>query len=318
MASVTDQSTQDAPTVATLRVEEQVEGVFACTRKERLISRAGTPYLTIELADSTGTILARAFRDADVLAGRFERGELVRVRGRVERFREALQIALQTIVRAEGEEADPTRFLPVAYRDLDELEGFLEHLAREVYDPALKELLARVLADGPLRAEIRRAPCSVPAGRPGSPPGGYARAGSGHHAYLGGLLEHTVAVATMALELCALHPRLDRDVLLSAAIAHDLGKTREFAYGAEITRSAEGRLLGHVALGVRLIAEYVPPALEGERRLALEHCVLLHHGPDAATGQRFGSPEALALFRLNSLDAHLKGAFEHGIGVIER
>lgn len=321
MGSATDQSTRDAPTVATLRVEEEVEGVFACTRKERLISRAGTPYLTIELADSTGTILARAFRDADVLAGRFERGELVRVRGRVERFREALQIALQTIARAEGEEADPTRFLPVAYRDLDELEGFLEHLAREVYDAGLTQLLARLLGDRQLRGEIRRAPCSTPTARPAtrSPgAGSYSRASSGHHAYLGGLLEHTVAVATMALELCTLHPRLDRDLLLSAAIVHDLGKTREFSYGAEITRSAEGRLLGHVALGLRLIAQYAPPALAGERRLALEHCVILHHGPEAATGQRFGSPEALALYRLNSLDAHLKGAFEHGVGALER
>jgi 3'-5' exoribonuclease len=317
MASATNQSLAGTQTVATLRVEDDVEGVFACTRKERQISRAGTPYLTIELADSTGTILARAFRDADVLAGRFERGELVRVRGRVERFRDALQIGLSTIVRAEGVEADPTRFLPVAYRDLDELEGFLEHLAREVYDPALKLLLARLLGDRQLRGEIRRAPCSAPAIRPGSS-GGNGRASSGHHAYLGGLLEHTVAVATMALELSTLHARLDRDLLLSAAIVHDLGKTREFAYGAEITRSAEGRLLGHVELGLRLIAEHVPPALASERRLALEHCVILHHGPEAATGQRFASPEALALYRLNSLDAQVKGAFEHGVGALGR
>ncbi len=121
--------------------------MFACTRKERQISRAGTPYLTVELRDSTGAIRARAFRDADVLAGRFERGELVRVRGRVERFRDELQIELRTIARAEGDEADPTRFLPTAYRDLDELEGFLEHLAREVYDPALKALLEALLGD---------------------------------------------------------------------------------------------------------------------------------------------------------------------------
>ena len=103
-----------------------------------------------------------------------------------------------------------------------------------------------------------------------------------HHAYLGGLLEHTVAVATMALELCTLHPRLDRDLLLSAALVHDLGKTREFTYGAEIERSREGRMLGHVELGLRLIGEHAPPALDGERRLALEHCVLMHHGADAA------------------------------------
>ncbi len=304
--------------IATLRCEQEVNGVFACIRKERQLSRAGTPYLTVELRDNTGTIIARAFRDADMLAGRFERGELVRVHGRVERFRDELQIALRAIARADGVEADPARFLPVAYRDLDELEGFLEHLAREVYDPGLKELLARLLGDETLRAEIRRAPCSLPAlgsgseSRPGSGRSGAGRSGA-HHAYLGGLLEHTVAVATMALELCTLHPRLDRDLLVSAAIVHDLGKTSEFTFGAEIARSQEGQLLGHVELGLRLLALYVPAALEDERRLALEHCVILHHGADTAAGARFASGEALALYRLNALDAQVKGTFEHGM-----
>ena len=119
-------------------------------------------------------------------------------------------------------------------------------------------------------------------------------------------------MATLALELCTLHPRLDRDLLLGAAIVHDLGKTREFAYGAEIERSREGRLLGHVELGLRVIAAHVPAALDGERRLALEHCVILHHGPQAASGRRFASPEALALYRLNALDAQVKGVLEHG------
>jgi 3'-5' exoribonuclease len=314
MSAPTSSPPQGAQTVATLRSEEEVDGVFACTRKERHISRSGTPYLTIGLRDSTGAILARAFRDADVLAGRFERGELVQVRGRVERFREELQIEVRAIARAEGAQADPALFLPVAYRDLDELEGFLEHLAREVYDPALKGLLERLLGDRELRAEIRRAPCSMPRSENARPGGASsARGPSNHHAYLGGLLEHTVAVATMALELCMLHVRLDRDLLVSAAIVHDLGKTREFTYAAEISRSAEGRLLGHIELGLRLIAEYAPPTLDGERRLALEHCVILHHGADAASPQRFASPEALALYRLNALDAHVKGALENGM-----
>jgi 3'-5' exoribonuclease len=328
--SFPDSSTQQLQTIATLRSDDDVDAVFACTRKERQISRAGTPYLTLELRDSTGAIVARAFRDADVLAGRFERGQLVRVRGRVQRFRDELQIELRAIERAEGEGADPARFLPTAYRDRDELEGFLEHLAREVYDPALKALLERLLGDAVLREQIRLAPCSLPghaagAGGGGAGLGGAGGAGTGaggsaartarspssHHAYLGGLLEHTVAVATMALELCPLHPRLDRDLLLSAAIVHDLGKTREFTYGAEIERSREGALLGHVELGLRVIAEHAPAALSGERRLALEHCVILHHGPDASSGQRFASPEALALYRLNALDAQVKGVLEH-------
>jgi 3'-5' exoribonuclease len=307
MASATFAASDQTPTISTLRAGEDVDAVFACTRKERQISRAGTSYLTIELRDRTGSMLARAFKDADVLAGRFERGELVRVGGRVERFREALQIEVRTIARADGPDADPANFLPVAYRDLDELEGFLEHLAREVYEPGLKGLVERLLGDGALRAEIRRAPCSVPSS------GGSGRASSSHHAYLGGLLEHTVAVATMALELCTLHPRLDRDLLLAAAIVHDLGKTREFTYGAEIERSREGRLLGHVELGLRLIADHVPSTLDAERRLALEHCVILHHGQEAAAGQRFASAEALALHRLNALDAQVKAAFEHGL-----
>ncbi len=313
VSAASSSPTQGAQTVATLRSEEEVDGVFACTRKERHISRAGTPYLTIGLRDGTGAILGRAFREADVLAGRFERGELVQVRGRVERFREELQIDVRTIARAEGAQADPTRFLPVAYRDLDELEGFLEHLAREVYDPGLKALLARLLGDGELRAEIRRAPCSVPRSEDSRPGACSARSPSNHHAYLGGLLEHTVAVSTLALEVCALHPRLDRDLLLSAAIVHDLGKTREFSYGAEISRSAEGRLLGHIQLGLRLLAEYAPPALDGLRKLGLEHCVMLHHGADAASGRRFGSAEALALHRLNMLDAQVKNTFENGV-----
>ncbi len=306
MASATTPQPQIAQTIATLRDQQEVDGVFACTRKERQISRTGTPYLTVELSDSTGSILGRAFRDADVLAGRFGRGELVRVTGRAERFRDELQVAVQTIARAEGEQADPSRFLPTAYRDLDELEGFLEHLAREVYDPPLKLLLANVLGDRELRTQLRRAPCSAPSNRPGARPGV-------HHAYLGGLLEHTVAVATLALELCTLHQRLDRDMLLSAAIVHDIGKTREFSYGAEIARSPEGRMLGHIELGMRVLAAHIPGTFQDERRLALEHCVLLHHGAEAASGQRFASAEALALYRLNALDAQVKGAFEGGL-----
>jgi 3'-5' exoribonuclease len=268
--------------------------VFACSRKDRLMARSGSPYLALELRDRTGAIAARAFRDADLLAGRFERGELVRVAGRVERFRDELQVEVRAIERAGA--ADPAAFLPVAYRDLDELDGFLEHLAREVHDPQYRGLLEVLLGDAALRAQWRRAPCTR----------------GGHHAYLGGLLEHTVAVGTLALEACQLHPRLNSDLLICAALVHDLGKTREFTYGADIGLSEEGRLLGHVVLGQELIDAH-GGGLSAERRLALAHCVLCHHGADAAPGRRFGSAEALALYRLNALDASVKGALEHGL-----
>jgi 3'-5' exoribonuclease len=299
----------DAQTIATLREGDAVEAVFACVRKERQIARSGSPYLSVELRDQSGSVTGRVFRDADLYAGRFERGDLVRVRARAELFRDELQLAVERIARTELSDSDVMRFLPVSRRDLDELEGFYEHLAQEVYEPGFKELLGRLLADRALRAELRRAPCSLP----DSSSARQARS-SMHHAFLGGLLEHTVAVAQMGVELCAVHPRLDRDLLLCAALVHDLGKTREYVYGAEIARTEEGRLLGHVELGLRTIAAHIPQNLAGERRMALEHCVLTHHGADGPGAQRFASAEALALARLNALDAGVKGAFEQGIG----
>ena len=287
--------------VATLRPGQEMGGVFACTRKDRLTARTGAPYLAVELRDATGRVAARAFRDADVLAGRFDRGDLVRVKGRVERFRDELQVELSEIARvaADGAEVDPSAFLPVAYRDMEELDGFLEHLAREVHDRGYAALLEGLLGDERLRAEWRRAPCTK----------------DGHHAYLGGLLEHTVAVATLAFETCTLHPRLNSDLLLTAAILHDAGKTLEFQLGAEIALSEAGALVGHVALGQQLVAERAR-RLESfpEAKLhALSHCILAHHGPDALPGRRFRSAEALALYRLNALDAGVKGALEHGL-----
>jgi 3'-5' exoribonuclease len=279
-------------TLATLRPGDGVDGVFACTRKDRLAARTGAPYLSIELRDRSGALPARVFRDADLQGGRFEAGDLVRVRGRVVRFREQTQIELERIERASVDEVDPADFLPVAYRDLDELDGFLEHLAREVADPGYRTLLDGMLADAQLRKELRRA----------------AATRSGHHAYLGGLLEHTVAVATLAQELSLGHPRLDSDLLMTAAIVHDIGKTREFTYGAAIELSEEGRLLGHIQIGLRLLRERSHGVLDERHMLALEHCVLCHHGD-----VRFQSVEALALHRLNALDASVKGALEHGL-----
>jgi 3'-5' exoribonuclease len=287
------------PTVESLRPGTDIGGVFACSRKDRMTARSGSAYLALELRDRTGSIPARAFRDADFLAGLFERGDLVQVEGRVERFRDELQVEISSIRRADDEGLDPAAFLPMAYRDLAELDGFLEHLAGEVYDTDLKRLLAAFLDDPDLREALRRAPCTR----------------GGHHAYLGGLIEHTVAVATLAQETCILHPRLDSDMLIAAAILHDIGKTREFTYTAEIALSEEGALLGHLALGQQMVIARAG-RLDGfpqSRLLALVHCILGHHGPDPLPGRRFGSPEAIALARLNALDAQVKGALEQGL-----
>src|ERR1700739_452225 len=257
------------PAVSGLRPGQPVDAVYACTRKDRLTTRTGSPYLALELRDRTGAVPARVFQNADALAGRFERGDIVRVRGRAERFRDELVLELTDIARAaDAAEAAPARFLPVAYRDLDELDGFLEHLAGEVYDRSYQSLLRALLGDDVLRAAWRRAPCSR----------------AGHHAYLGRLRDRPVAVATLAHETCQLHPGLNSDLLLTAALTHDLGRTRQFTYGAEIGLSDEARLLGHRVIGERLLHERARGLLSEDRLLGLLHCVLCHHGPGSAPG----------------------------------
>ena len=254
------------------------------------------------MRDRSGAIQARAFQDADALAGRFERGELVRVSGRVERFRDQPVLEVVDIARVDAGFGFCRR--PGRSSSRPPTGTSTSSTGSSSISPArcttgrYRAFLEALLGDAELRAEWRRAPCTR----------------GGHHAYLGGLLEHTVAVATLALEVCQLHPRLNPDLLLTAAITHDLGRTREFAYGAEIGLTDEGRLLGHLVLGEQIVSARAGP-LDDERRLALLHCVLCHHGAAAAPGGRFGSVEALTLYRLNALDAGVKGAFEHGLGL---
>jgi 3'-5' exoribonuclease len=293
------EATEQTTRIAEVQPGQRFQGIYACVRKDRLSARNGSIYLSLELRDRSGSIPARAFRDVDRLAGRFERGDAIRVSGKIERFRGELVAEVEEIQPIDPTELDPAEFLPTAYRDAEELEGFLEHLTREVHDPALRQVVERVLFTEPVASEFRRAPCTR----------------AGHHAYVGGLVEHTVAVGTLVGEVCQLHPRLDSDLLMAAALLHDVGKSREFTYGAEFGVTEEGRLLGHLALGAEIVgsaAGELPP----ERRAAILHCVLSHHGAEGGRGRGgrgFGLPEALALYRLNALDAGVKGALEQGL-----
>lgn len=298
LAAQTTREAPDAPRIADLRPGQRLSGAFACVRKDRLTARNGSTYLSLQLRDRSGTLSARVFREADRIGLRFEAGDAVQVQGRIERFRGDLVAELDDLKKIEPGSYDPGDFLPAAYRSVEELEGFLEHLVSEIHHDGLRGVAAGLVLEGPYAAEFRRAPCTQ----------------WGHHAYLGGVLEHTVAVGTLVLETCQLHPRLNPDLLLSAALVHDIGKAREFTFGAQFGISEEGRMLGHLQLGAGMVGE-AGKTLDAELRLALVNCVLSHHGPpDAARGrERFATPEALALYRVNALDAGVKGALESGL-----
>lgn len=295
--SETSRETADSENpVAGLTPGQAFSGSYVCARKDRLTARNGSAYLSLELRDRTGTIPARLFREVDRIGLGFERGDVVTVRGRVERYRGQLSAEIESAVKVDPDRIDPTDFLPTAYRNREELEGFLEHLTREVHNDGLRGVVETLLFTGPAAEEFRRAPCTR----------------AGHHSYVGGLIEHTVAVATLVTETCTLHPRLNSDLLMAAALIHDIGKTGEFTYGAEIGLTERGRTLGHLQIGAELITG-ASAGLETGERDALLSCVMCHHGTDALRLRHFPSPEAIALYRLNALDAQVKTALEHGI-----
>jgi 3'-5' exoribonuclease len=265
--------------IAQLAAERVVEGVYAVARKRRLRTRSGSPYLALELVDASGRIEGRVWNDVELLDGRFAEGDAVRVLGRVERFRDRLQLEVRSLEPAV--DADAAELAPACRSDLAELEGFLDFLAGDLTHSGLRATVARVLDDDDVRRLMRALPATP----------------DGHHSYAGGLLQHTVGVASICQEAAQLHPRLRRDLLLAAALVHDVGRTRELLPGPTFAATTEGKLLGHVHLGVRLVDERAG-SLEQEARAELLHAVAAHHDLRAAR-----TAEASVLYHANQLDA---------------
>jgi 3'-5' exoribonuclease len=262
-----------------------VDATFAVQRKTRRTTRNGDPFLSVELADRTGRVAGVVWNDVNLLGARFDQGDTVRVLGKVEQYGGRLQISVRDLERIDA--GDPLELVPGSRRDAETLDGFLEFLAGEIHHDGLGKLVRGVLDDPRTRERLRNAPASET-----------------HHDYAGGLLEHTVAVATLCREAAQLHPRLNSDVLVAAALLHDIGRTETFRPGVTIAVSDQGRLLGHVLAGVRIIDTAARAARLGDDvLLPVLNAVAGHHGP--LEGRRLETPEAVALYHANTLDARL-------------
>jgi 3'-5' exoribonuclease len=267
-------------TIAELAEDRTVEGVFAVTKKERRRTRNGAAYLALELADASGRVEARVWNDVELLDQRFDEGDAVHVLGRVERFGGRLQVQVRAVEPAE--DTDASALTPAIRRDADELDGFFEFLASEITHDGLGAVVSSFVGDAEIRGALRSLP---------------AAGADGHHGYAGGLLEHSVGVATLCRETAQLHPRLRHDLLLAAALLHDVGRIRELGTGPAFRQTEEGRLLGHVHLGLRMIEERardLDPAVLAE----LLHAVATHHDRPASR-----TAEAAVLYHANQLDA---------------
>ena len=265
--------------IADLAENRVVEGTYAVSRKERRRTKTGSDYLALELVDPSGRIEARVWNDVELLDGRFGEGDAVRVLGRVDRFRDRLQLDVRSLEPAA--DRDAADLTPAMRRDADELDGFLEFLADEISHPGLANVVRRFLADDRFRARLRELPASPDL----------------HHDYAGGLLEHTVAVATLCRDTAQVHARLRGDLLVAAALLHDAGRTEELGRAPVFRPTEEGRLLGHVQLAIRLV-EQRADGLERAVLAELVHAIAVHHDGRAAR-----TAEAAVLYHANQLDA---------------
>lgn len=280
--------------VAGLNDGARVETEFVVCRKELRVGRSGEPYLALELADRTGFLQASLFSRARETAESFSEGDYVRVAGMMKRYRGRLELVIRTLVALAGDECDALDFLPSSRRPVEELLGYLEFLVEEVHERHLHALLTVFLKDESFMSRFTRAPAAK----------------SYHHAYLGGLLEHTVSVATMCEHACQQYPQVDRDLLVTAAILHDVGKIEEFEYDSRIDYTDEGRFVGHLIMGERMLTERLRriKGFPEDVGLRLRHAILSHHGElEWGSPKRPSTLEALILHHVDNLDAKVAG-----------
>jgi 3'-5' exoribonuclease len=283
------------PLVADLNSEQSITAFFLVCEKEIRNTREGKPYLRLELGDRSGTIEARMWDQFESAVKGIARDDFVKVQARVEIYRNKPQLSLQQVRLAKPEEIDLADFLPATKADVSKLYAQLEEFASSIANPWLKQLVTSILSNPAIAAKYKRAPAAKVM----------------HHAYLGGLLEHVLSLCGLAKLAATHYPELDLDLLLTAAILHDVGKLDELCYDRAIGYTVEGQLLGHIVMELETINKAMD-AIEGfppNLKIVVQHLLISHHGQ-----YEFGSPklpmirEALVFHYLDDLDSKLAAA----------
>jgi len=281
--------------VSDLATEQSIIMFLLVCEKEIRSTKEGKPYLRLELGDRSGTIEARMWDQIEIVTRDVEREDIVKIQGRVEIYRGKPQLSVQQMRKAKPEEIDLADFLPSTKEDVEKLYKQLLAEADSIKNPWLKKLNSEILSDPAISARYKRAPAAKVM----------------HHAYLGGLLEHVVGLCGLAHQIAEHYPELDLDLLLTAAILHDVGKLDELCYDRAIGYTTGGQLLGHIVMEIETVARAIekiegfPPAL----KTVVQHLLISHHGQ-----YEFGSPklpmirEALVFHYMDDLDSKLAAA----------
>lgn len=280
-----------------IKEKDLVETAFLVVEKATITSKNGTRYIRLRLRDRTGEIEGRIWEEVDRFAEVLKRGDLIMVRAEATEYQGRIQLNVLEVRPCEEGEFSLEDFLPPPRRDPREMLEELKALASEVEDPHLRRLVMGFLRDEAFLRDFLKVPASKGL----------------HHARLGGLLEHTLSVATLVRKLQGHYPGIDWDLLMAGAILHDVGKVKEIQVGSGFDYSSEGRFLGHIVLGVEMVAERIK-ALEGfppEKAMLLKHLLVSHHGrKDWGSPEPPKTPEAEILHRLDDLDAKMDGILE--------
>ncbi len=280
--------------IETLREGEKIQEVYLCRRKMTALTKAGKPYESLMLQDKTGTVDAKIWDVGSQGIDEFDELDYIMIVADVTSFQGALQLNVKRVRKMSEGEYDPKDYLPVSDKDIDQMYAELQQYIKSVANPYLNRLLSKFFmedADFEKRFKFHSAAKSV------------------HHGFVGGLLEHTLSVTRNCAYFAESYPILNRDLLITAAICHDIGKLEELSTFPQNDYTDEGQLLGHIMIGAEMVSDVIkeidgfPVTLGNE----LKHCILAHHGE-----LEFGSPkkpalaEALALSFADNLDAKME------------
>jgi len=284
--------------VSEIRDRSQVDAVFLVKEKNTSLARNGKPYLALQLMDKSGEIEARVWENVEALGALFEKDDFIRVKGKATIYLSKMQLIVSELTPVAEREINLADFLPEGDRNVADMLDELASLVESCADEDLRRLM-EAFFDDPAFLELYR---TAPAAK------------GMHHVYLGGLLEHSLSVAALVDRIMPLYPELNRDLLVAGALLHDVGKVREMTYFRSFDYTDEGKLLGHITIGVEMIQEKIARLenFPSELAMLLKHMVLAHHGH-----YEFGSPkrpktiEATVLNYLDDLDSKINGIKTH-------
>lgn len=271
---------------------QRIDSVFVIGEKRVLPKKQGGSYLHLVLVDRTGSVKAKIWDDANIPFDSVPDEGVVSISGRVEVYNNTVQIIVEAIEPVEIKNIDPSDFVPSSCRDPEDMLRELKKFLRPAYSSIFKSILEKFFRTSSLLDGFKKAPGAVKV----------------HHAYLGGLLEHTLGVVRLCNIICDIYSFLDRPLMLTGALFHDVGKIREYRYDWKLDYTDEGRLIGHSVLGVQILDDLIRslPSFPSEKEVILKHMILSHHG-EIETGavQLPMTREAMALHLADDLDARM-------------